>query len=248
VNDVDKLTAFRDLASGGGSSASKYVEAVVGRASFLDLARYEAATSLFRFMPGAIGIAMRRVFYRHLFARVGRSLVIGCGVSLLQPGRVSIGDCAMLDDFCCLSVRGAEGAEIGIGNRVLVGRSAVVNTRDGRIEIGNDTTLGGSCRIACSGGVTSIGSHVMIAAFCYVGGAGHASDRTDVPMSMQPTESRGGAVVEDDVWIGASSVVLDGSRIGRGSIIGACSMVSGEIPPYSVAVGSPARVIRTRKT
>ena len=51
-------------------------------------------------------------------------------------------------------------------------------------------------------------------------------------------------VIEDDVWLGARCIVLKGSRIGRGSAIGANSVVSGVIPPYSLAVGSPARVVR----
>jgi acetyltransferase-like isoleucine patch superfamily enzyme len=51
-------------------------------------------------------------------------------------------------------------------------------------------------------------------------------------------------VIEDDVWLGARVIVLRGARIGRGSVIGANSVVKGDIPPYSLAAGMPARVIR----
>ena len=53
--------------------------------------------------------------------------------------------------------------------------------------------------------------------------------------------SRGGIVVEDDVWIGANCVILEGARLRKGCVIAAHSTVSGEIEPYSINVGSPAR-------
>ena len=56
-----------------------------------------------------------------------------------------------------------------------------------------------------------------------------------------------GIKIEDDVWIGAGAIILDGVTIGRGSVIGAGAVVTKNIPPYSVAVGVPARVIKKRE-
>jgi virginiamycin A acetyltransferase len=53
-------------------------------------------------------------------------------------------------------------------------------------------------------------------------------------------------VVEDDVWIGANSVVLDGARIGKGAVIAAGSLVNGTVPPYEIWGGTPARFIKAR--
>jgi virginiamycin A acetyltransferase len=64
--------------------------------------------------------------------------------------------------------------------------------------------------------------------------------------SVNDFESKGDILIEDDVWIGANSVVLSGVTIGRGSIIGAGSIVTKNIPPYSIAVGNPATVIAQR--
>ena len=75
----------------------------------------------------------------------------------------------------------------------------------------------------------------------------HKTNRTDIPMREQGMTEIMPIVIEDDVWIGARVVVLPGCTIGRGSVIGACSVVSKSIPPYSVAVGSPARVVKCRK-
>lgn len=66
-----------------------------------------------------------------------------------------------------------------------------------------------------------------------------APDLDDLPL-------KGDTVVGNDVWIGQNVTVMAGSHIGDGSIIGANSTVAGEIPPYSVAVGNPCRVIKTR--
>lgn len=59
-------------------------------------------------------------------------------------------------------------------------------------------------------------------------------------------ENRGDTVVGPDVWIGTDAMILPGTRIGAGAIIGARAVVAGEIPPYAVAAGNPARVVRMR--
>jgi serine acetyltransferase len=59
-------------------------------------------------------------------------------------------------------------------------------------------------------------------------------------------ESKGEISIEDDVWIGSGAIVLSGVTIGRGSVVGAGSVVTKSIPPYSVAVGNPARVVKRR--
>jgi len=71
-----------------------------------------------------------------------------------------------------------------------------------------------------------------------------------VMFSGYPREavSKGPIVVEDDVWIGMDAIILSGSKIGKGCVIGAGAVVSGEIPPYSIAIGNPCRVIKKRFT
>lgn len=60
------------------------------------------------------------------------------------------------------------------------------------------------------------------------------------------TYSRGDVVVGNDVWVGRGALILSGARIGNGAIIGAHALVRGDIPPYAIAVGNPARVVRYR--
>ncbi|MBN3966976.1 acyltransferase [Pseudomonas gregormendelii] len=92
----------------------------------------------------------------------------------------------------------------------------------------------------------SIGDYVMIAPNVSILNESHTFQRTDIPMVFQPTTPKSNPVIDDDVWIGRNAVILPGVHIGRGSIIGAGAVVTKNIPPYSVAVGVPAKVIRSR--
>ena len=67
------------------------------------------------------------------------------------------------------------------------------------------------------------------------------------PMREQPLTSRGDIVLEDDVWLGLQVCVMDGVTIGKGAVVGAGSVVTKDIPAYTVAAGVPARVIRERR-
>jgi acetyltransferase-like isoleucine patch superfamily enzyme len=62
-------------------------------------------------------------------------------------------------------------------------------------------------------------------------------------MRLQPLQTKGGIVIEDDVWIGFGVIVLDGVKIGKGAVLGAGSVVTRDIPDNTVAVGVPAKTI-----
>ncbi|MCI5149018.1 MAG: acyltransferase, partial [Candidatus Electrothrix sp. MAN1_4] len=80
-----------------------------------------------------------------------------------------------------------------------------------------------------------------------IGGARYHLEDTNKAIMEQGTYSRGPIIIGEGSWIGASSTVLDGVRIGKGCVIGAGSVVSRDIPDYAVAVGIPARVMKTRR-
>lgn len=114
------------------------------------------------------------------------------------------------------------------------------------ISIGANSSLQNHCYLSGEGGI-DLSDNVRVAPHCAFFSTSHNLDRIDAPICEQGL-TKAPIVVEDDVWIGCHSVILMGVTIGKGSVIGANSLVNGDIPPYSIAAGSPARVIRQRKT
>ena len=93
---------------------------------------------------------------------------------------------------------------------------------------------------------TYIGNHVMIAPDCGIYTMNHGFQRTDSPMRKQGLTKPKPVIIEDDVWIGTKTILLPGVHIGKGAIIGAGSVVTKNIPPYTIAVGNPAVVKKSR--
>ena len=114
------------------------------------------------------------------------------------------------------------------------------------LEIGDNVTLntGVSINSDC-GGIIKIGNNVLIGPDVVIRASKHRIDDRE-KLVREQGHVRGEIYIEDDVWLGAKVVVLQSVVIGKGSVIGAGSIVNSDIPPYSVAVGSPAIAIRYR--
>lgn len=137
-----------------------------------------------------------------------------------------------------------EHARIDIGQRTLVGRHVELVPQGGSITIGSDCSLNNHVVLYGAGGITvqdgcRIATGVVIVAF------NHGVDDLSLPIRCQPITARG-VVVENDVWIGAHSILLDGVTVGSGSVIGAGSVVTRDVPEYAMVAGNPARVLRRR--
>lgn len=184
--------------------------------------------------------------------------------SIIDPegGEISLGDHASVGRYSQLL---AEGGKIEIGARCIVQGFCLIEGLGGEISIKNDTALGAYAQILAVGGKIEIGARCSVQSFCQLYGHGgltignnvriaaqtitipsnHNFDRCDALIADQGTTDLG-ITIGDDVWIGAGCKILDGVTIGSGCVIGAGSVVTKSIPPYSVAVGSPAKVIRKR--
>ncbi len=136
------------------------------------------------------------------------------------------------------------------GSRIVIGEHCVIDSfvkikpagGVGDLIIGNDTILNSGVVLYTGNGIR-IGDHVRIAANCTFAPANHAYKARDLLIRDQGfLVSRGGIVLEDDVWIGANTVLLDGAHIERGCVIGASSLVRGRVPRYAIAYGNPLRI------
>ena len=109
----------------------------------------------------------------------------------------------------------------------------------GDVFIGKNSYINSATVIYSGNGVT-IGENVLIAANCTLAPVNHryaARDKTIVEQGFMP--GRGGIIIEDDVWVGVSTVILDGAVIRKGCVIGALSLVRGELDEYGIYVGNP---------
>ena len=228
------------------SALQKYQDIVVGERGLGALLRYEFFTCGLAGVPGALGLWLRGRLYRYLLGHVGRNVVIGKNVTIRNPRRISIGDSVMIDDGCVLDAKGRDGSGITLRANVVIGRNTVLSCKGGSIDIGDNTNISVNCTVISESSVR-IGANVLFAAYCYViAGGNHGTDRTDVAVIQQDSFSKGGVVIEDNVWLGASVNVLDGVRIEHDAIAGAGSVVIRDVPAFTVVAGIPAKIIKSR--
>lgn len=112
------------------------------------------------------------------------------------------------------------------------------------IEIGDYSGIGANCVVPNN---TIIGKYVMMAPEVHIVANNHQFKETSIPICFQgPDYSKNQTIIEDDVWIGVRTIVTPGHRIGKGSIIGAGSVVTKDVEPYSIVGGNPAKLIKKR--
>jgi acetyltransferase-like isoleucine patch superfamily enzyme len=114
---------------------------------------------------------------------------------------------------------------------------------DARVRIGAGSFLNLGVMVA-SQQLVEIGEHCMLANGCFVSDANHRHDDADKPITWQGFESKGPTRIGDNCWLGANVIVTSGVTIGERCVIGANSVVTRDIEPFSIAAGSPARVIK----
>lgn len=137
---------------------------------------------------------------------------------------IEIGAGSVIDSFVKIKPAGGSG-NVKIGRHVYINSGTTIYTGNG-IEIGDDT---------------------LIAANCTLAPTNHQFDVAKVPIrhqGFQPT--RGGIVIGCDVWIGSNCVVLDGTLIGDGCVVGAASLVRGNLEPAGIYLGNPIRKVGVR--
>lgn len=159
---------------------------------------------------------------------------------------------------CGMDFHAVEGAVVRLGKRVMLNSDSrnyphymhskvkIRMLRPGAtLTVGEKTRIHGSC-LTCYDKI-EIGKRCLIAANTQIMDAGgHRISEEDVSRRIENIGfDTKPVLIGDDVWIGLNCIILPGSRIGRGSVIAAGSVVSGEIPEMVIAGGVPAKVIRT---
>ena len=204
-------------------------------------------TNLFGYIPtNFVGGRLRKLFYRRIFRNLGKSVYIDSYVRILNASCIEIGNQVQLLRNVNLDARWHSNNRIYLGDLVSLEQGVDIRALNNTsVEIHEGTFIGPYVCITGSGNI-KIGKNCLIAAQTGLFANNHIfSDPTENINSQGVT--REGIVIEDDCWLGSGVKVLDGVTIGEGSIIGAGAVVTKDIPPFSVAVGVPAKVVRSRK-
>lgn len=228
------------------SNIQKYQDMYIGQTSWLSLLRYELTLLFIGQLPGALGLALRKTFYKSLFANVGKNVVFGQNLTIRHPHKITIGDNVVIDDYCLLDAKGDNNGGITIGDWVTLGRFSSFTCKNGDIKVGSHVNMGSSVKIVVAeGGTVEIGDNVAIGSSCHFSAGSYDYSNPDILPSARrlPTQ---GISVGNLAWIGAGVIVLDGADIGEKTIIGAGSVVNKDIPANSIAAGAPAQVKKER--
>jgi acetyltransferase-like isoleucine patch superfamily enzyme len=163
----------------------------------------------------------RAIFLRFRGSAVGGKVSIGRGCKIDRPWCVSLAPRVKLEEHVYLKV---------VDN-------------DARLVIGSHTFIGRGVEIDCQESI-ELGNHVLLAPGCFITDHNHGLC-SEMRLDQQPCVSAP-VIIEDDVWVGANAVVLPGVHLGKGSVVGAGAVVTGDVDADAVVGGVPARVISYR--
>jgi acetyltransferase-like isoleucine patch superfamily enzyme len=227
------------------SAREKYADLVVGRPGWGALIKHEIVTLTAQAMPGALGLALRKVLYPVLLGACGRNVVFGQNVVLRHPHKIRIGDDVVVDDNCLLDAKGAENRGIVIGNGVFIGRNTILSCKNGDIDVEDGANIGFNCELFSASHVR-VGRDTLVAAYCYLIGGDH--DFSDASRSViAQTRKSAGVNVGAGAWLGAGAKILDGVTVGDRAIVGAAAVVRSDVPAGAIAVGVPAKIVGQRE-
>jgi len=229
------------------SKVQKYMDLVIGSSKMSDLIKYELIVLFTSRIPGALGVFLRSKFYPKLLGSVGSGTVFGTNIVFRHPKKIFLGDNVVIDDNVLVDAKGVDNMGIKMGEDVFVGRNSILSCKGGDIILDDRANIGFNCYIFASNSV-KVGKDVLVAGFTYiVGGGNYSLEKLDIPINQQyDFEGKGGVEIEENVWIAAHVVILDGVKINKGSVIAAGAIVSKSVPEMSIVGGVPGKVLKTR--
>ncbi len=189
---------------------------------------------------------VRLEYYKTKFRHMGENVRIGKGVNIINPEYIWVGDNVQIQDGCTLIARGEKG--ITLGNGVRLQHRVYLDTEKtdtGYINIGERVYIGTGTTLFGHMGL-EIGDDCLLAQGINLTPYSHIFNDPDKIIYSQGGHCEK-VTIGRDVYIGMGCKVMYSGNIGEGSVIGCGSTVVKPIPPYSVAVGTPAKVIKERK-
>jgi len=201
--------------------------------------------SVFMSDPSEHAAKLRSEYYTSVFKSAGINLKIGANVKIVNPQYISVGDNVTIGDNCTLIARGEGG--ITLGDKVRLNDRVYLDTEtadqgyiiiESHVYVGTGTTLFGHVGL-------EIGDHTLLAQNITLTPYSHIFDNPNANIITQGGHMEK-VTIGRDCYLGMGVCVMYSGSIGDGSVIGAHSTVVKPIPAYSVAIGTPAKVIKQR--
>jgi acetyltransferase-like isoleucine patch superfamily enzyme len=222
----------------------RYVERVSGKRAVLPYLWQGLVLTLTTWIPTVAGSVLRGLLYRAVLEGAGAGCFIEKDVRWQVPRRIRLGRRVMIGEGCFLDAHSLSGY-IRFGDDVWLSRRCyVLAHRDAEVVIEDRAYIGHRCLLYGTAGLR-VGKDVLMANDVQLICGNHTFARRDLPIRAQPPEGHP-IVIEDDVWLGASAIVLGGVTVGTGSVVGAGAVVTRSLPPYSIARGVPAKIVGVR--
>lgn len=196
------------------------------------------------------GIKAIRGCFKQLFLRETHGmLLVGKGVQITHGQHIRCGKNVKFEDFSEIHGLCSDGLKFGdyvtISRGVMIRPSSYYGGDYGiGLTMGDHSSIGPYGYVGCSGRIT-IGKNVMFGPKCSLFAENHVFSNTESSIKSQGVQQKG-IIIEDDCWIGSNVTILDGVTIGRGSVIGAGTLVTKNIPAGSIVVDQREKVIRER--
>jgi acetyltransferase-like isoleucine patch superfamily enzyme len=208
-----------------------------------------SALDLIHMASQMMGWTIRGALLRPRLKQANGLVMIGRGVRIRHAGYLQVGKNFVVEDYAEIMALSRQG--IVCGNNVTIGAYATIkpssyygrNLGEG-LHVGDNSNIGRYSYVGCSGLIT-IGQNVMVSPRVSLYAENHNFRDTSRPMRDQGI-TREPITIEDDCWVASGAIILAGVTVGRGSVIAAGSVVTRDVPPYSVVGGSPAHIIQSR--
>ncbi|WP_373493152.1 DapH/DapD/GlmU-related protein [Aquiflexum sp.] len=192
---------------------------------------------------------LRGILVRWRLGSSGGLFLVGKRVTIRQASYIHVGKNFIAQDHC--EINGLSQKGLVFGDKVTIGSYAIIrptNLYGGEagvgLKVGNNSNIGPYSYIGCSGYI-EIGNNVMMSPRVSIYSENHNFSNPEIPMNEQGV-TRSFVKIGDDCWIAANSVILAGVTIGKGSVIAAGSIVTKDVPPYSIVGGNPAKILKSR--
>lgn len=220
-----------------------YVKRTTGERSLKKFFRQRATLTLMSGLPTVFGSFLRAIVFRSILGGVGSNCLIERNVRFNIPQRIFFGNRVVIGESCYFDVQ-VPRSEIRLSDDVRVSRYCTLRSGPGSVHLDEGVLIAPFNQLVGSGGLT-IGKYTIIARNVLILSGTHIYDDPSVPIRFQEGKLKK-VEIGKDVWIGANVVVMPGVTIGDGSVVGAGSVVTKDVPPYGVAAGAPAKVIKKR--